>query len=326
MEELSRNDTLLKLIMDLGGEGTRQEINELIPQYWNLREDDKAIEPIPRKPYYWHRADACRQALKDRHGFLDLVGNIWKVTEKGIEYLKKKGLYNEKLEKTRLTKVEGKKRQIAVMQLLYENQDKVCNMGLIVTMFPEYYSVSDSEYEKDAQGRLKYYKTVGGILSSLKKQNKVNNPEHEWQLTEKGIKELNPPLAEKEFYEPFKQWMSKKFQCETEICANNRRRGYYSNPDLRGKKGSDTIAIEMKSSENINDCLKGLFQALNYQLCNNQSYLVVPRLTENFERISKLSQRLGIGLIVFDNTSSINPSFEIVFDAKKENLTVEDFE
>lgn len=92
MKELTRKDALLKLIMDLGGEGTRPEINERIPEYWTLREDDKEIEPIPQKPYYWHRADSYRQQLKDRYGFLNLINGIWKVTPEGKEYLVKQGL------------------------------------------------------------------------------------------------------------------------------------------------------------------------------------------------------------------------------------------
>ena len=327
MKNLSRKDAMLKLIMDLGGEGTRQEISKKIHEYWELTDEDKTIEPIPQKPYYWHRGDSCRQVLKDKDGFLDFAGGVWKITPKGIDYLKQQGFYEEKEIKSRLSKEEGKHRQIAVMRLLYENQDKICNKAFINNLFPEYYPLADSEYENDAEGYPKYWKTVAGVLSYLKIQNKANNIKHGvWQLTKEGIKELKPPLAEKTFYEPFKKWMSENLQCNAEICANNRRKGYYTNPDLVGHKDDVKITIEIKSSENINDCLKGLVQALCYRSFSNQAYLVVPRGTEDFERLSKLAESLGIGLVVFDNTSSTNPNFKIIFEAKRENIKDKDFE
>ena len=321
VKKISRKDAVLKLIIDLGGEGTRQEINEKIPDYWDLRNDDKAIEEFTQKPFYWHRADGARQSLKDNDNFLDSAGGIWKITQKGIEYLVEEGIYEERVVKSRLSKEETKHRKLSLMKLLWENKNEICNKPFIYNLFPEKYPVTETEREADAQGYPKYWKTISGDLDNLKKQNKVDNPKRGvWQLTQAGIKELNPPLAEKEFYEPFKQWMSEIFKCKAEICANSRRKGAYTNPDLKGNKGNTTISIEIKSSENISDCFKGVVQALCYQLFSNQAYLVVPRTAEGFERLSKIAERLGIGLVVFDNTSSVNPNFKIVFEAKREEI------
>jgi len=321
-EMLTRKDALLKLIMELGGEGTRQEINEKIKpsQCWELREDDEKIEDSTQKPYYWHRADGVRQGLKDKDGFLTLDENIWKITQEGIEYLKKEGLYEEKIIK-RLSKDEGKIRQFAVMKLLYENRNKTCNKGLIHELFPKYYRVTDDEYEDDAEGNPKYYKTVAGVLSYLKTQNKADNPKHgKWELTNEGIKELNPPLDEKEFYEPFKQWMNDNLKCEkVVICADNRKGGKYVNPDLIGEKDNETISIEIKSKY---DLFVGILQSLCYKLNCHKSYLVIPQTADELVKIEALAKRNGIGLILFDNTSSENPQFKICLEARKDEPEV----
>jgi len=323
VKKLSRKDAVLKLIIDLGGEGTRKEINEKIPDYWDLRDDDEAIEEISQKPYYWHRADSMRNVLKDTYKYLSLADNIWKITQEGMEYLKENGLCEAKVVKIRLSKEEGRLRRIALMKLLWENKDEICNKSFIYNLFSKYYPVLENERTNE-KGKPKYWKAVDGAIAYLKTQNKIENPTHGvWQLTTEGEKELNPPLAEKEFYEPFKQWMSENFQCKVEICANSRRKGSYTNPDLKGSHNSTTITIEIKSSENISACLKGVVQALCYQEFSNQSYLVVPRTAESLKRLSKIAERLGIGLIVFDNTSSINPNFKIVFKAKEADIPIE---
>ena len=36
----SRKDSLLRLFSDIGGEGTRSQINERIPDYWELRPEE----------------------------------------------------------------------------------------------------------------------------------------------------------------------------------------------------------------------------------------------------------------------------------------------
>jgi hypothetical protein len=320
MENISRQDKLLQLIMDLGGEGDRQTINPKIPDYWDLREDDKEIELPQKRPYYWHRADSQCQGLKLK-GFLELAGGIWKVTSEGKIYLIKKGLYKEtEVAKNRISQQESINRKKKLLQLLFENQDKVCDKVLINDLFPEYYPISDNERELDAQGHPKYWKTIAGMLSFMK-GDLVNNPRSGvWELTKKGLKEINPPLPEKEFYKPFAEWMSQNLLCDTKVCSNKRikSRGQNANPDVIGTNNNqEKIAIEIKSSENSRNIFSGLLQALSYKLFSHQSYLVVPKTVDDSSRLVLLAKRSGIGLIEFDNTSSSNPHFTIVVEALK---------
>ncbi len=89
----TRKDALLRLIWELGGEAVREKINQEIPKYWELSEKDREIEPGVSKPRYWHTSASICQALKDRDGYLENPSRgIWRITEKGKEYLPSKGL------------------------------------------------------------------------------------------------------------------------------------------------------------------------------------------------------------------------------------------
>jgi len=40
----TRKDSLLRLISDIGGEGTREQINAKVPKYWELSNEELEIE------------------------------------------------------------------------------------------------------------------------------------------------------------------------------------------------------------------------------------------------------------------------------------------
>lgn len=85
---MSREDKLLKLIFDLGGEASRKQINKKLPEYWELDDSDNEIEEGVGKPRYWHRSASVCQILKDRKGYLENpTRGIWRITEKGRKYL-----------------------------------------------------------------------------------------------------------------------------------------------------------------------------------------------------------------------------------------------
>jgi hypothetical protein len=84
----SRKDSLLRLFSDMGGEGTRSQINERIPDYWELRPEELEIEAGTAKPLYWHRVASACQPLKDRYGYLENPKRgTWRLTDKGRAYL-----------------------------------------------------------------------------------------------------------------------------------------------------------------------------------------------------------------------------------------------
>lgn len=88
----TRKAGLLKLISDIGGEGTREQINAKVPKYWELSNKELEIEEGVGKPLYWHHVAGVCQALKDRNHYLEnSKRGVWKITEAGKNYLSSMG-------------------------------------------------------------------------------------------------------------------------------------------------------------------------------------------------------------------------------------------
>ncbi|PJB21941.1 MAG: hypothetical protein CO114_02710 [Euryarchaeota archaeon CG_4_9_14_3_um_filter_38_12] len=88
----TRKDSLLRLISDLGGEATREQVNANLSKYWELSKEEKEIEEGVGKPLFWHHSASVCQALKDRDGYLENPKRgIWKITEAGKKYLSSMG-------------------------------------------------------------------------------------------------------------------------------------------------------------------------------------------------------------------------------------------
>jgi hypothetical protein len=84
----SRKDSLLRLISDVGGEGTIPQINEKVPEYWELHEQELEIERGTTRPLYWHHVASVCQSLKDRDGYLENPKRgVWKITQAGTNHL-----------------------------------------------------------------------------------------------------------------------------------------------------------------------------------------------------------------------------------------------
>lgn len=84
----SRKNSLLRLIADLGGESTREQINEKIGDYWELRKEELEIEEGVGKPLYWHHVASVCQSLKDKDDYVENPKRgVWKITVKGKDYL-----------------------------------------------------------------------------------------------------------------------------------------------------------------------------------------------------------------------------------------------
>lgn len=95
---VTRKASVLKLIYDIGGEGTREQINVRIPGYWELSNDELEIEEGTLKPLYWHHVASICQSLKDRDQYLENPKRgVWKITEAGREELSHLGLIDKSL-------------------------------------------------------------------------------------------------------------------------------------------------------------------------------------------------------------------------------------
>jgi len=88
VREETRKNSLLKLIYDIGGEGTREQINAKVPEYWELSKEELEIEKGVGKPLYWHRVASACQSLKDRDSYLENPRlGVWKITDTGKKHL-----------------------------------------------------------------------------------------------------------------------------------------------------------------------------------------------------------------------------------------------
>lgn len=96
LRKVSRKASLLKLIYDIGGEGTREQINAKISEYWELSDEELEIEEGVGKPIYWHHVSSVCQALKDKDHYLENPRRgVWKITKAGRRELSRLGLIDK---------------------------------------------------------------------------------------------------------------------------------------------------------------------------------------------------------------------------------------
>lgn len=82
---MTRKNSLLKLINDLGGKGQHSDFCGKIRDYWELTEEEKRNEKR-----LFHHVASIEQALKTSE-LIELQGGIWRITEKGKKHLSSMG-------------------------------------------------------------------------------------------------------------------------------------------------------------------------------------------------------------------------------------------
>ncbi len=136
-------------------------------------------------------------------------------------------------------------------------------------------------------------------------------------FVEKGI-------AEKDFYQPFAEWLVKLGECtRANRLGGNTFKDKWFTPDVIGvrapherdviKLPTDVVSAEIKIDTKTEYLIIGFGQACSYKLFSHKSYLVIPKESskENIERLDASCRILGIGLILFNNSSPKIPDFEI---------------
>ena len=148
-------------------------------------------------------------------------------------------------------------------------------------------------------------------------------------------KEQEPSLEhrktarEENFYSPFADWLVNELEeCTKAIfLGRNRFKDKWGTPDvigIRETRKSDIIKLptEIVSAEikiDTGNLIVAFGQACSYKLFSHKSYIVIPENSpeEDIARIDALSRGFGIGLILFDNSNSKTPQFEIRVRAAK---------
>lgn len=138
-------------------------------------------------------------------------------------------------------------------------------------------------------------------------------------------------LHEEDFYEPFADWLKNELEEVTKVIplGGNRFKNKWGTPDVIGvyktkpshiiKAEPIVVSAEIKFGNTSSDLITAFGQACAYKLFSHKVYLVIPNNSNESEisRIESLCLILGIGLILYDNTSKENPEFEIKCRAVK---------
>lgn len=136
-------------------------------------------------------------------------------------------------------------------------------------------------------------------------------------------------VQEENFYQPFAEWLVNDLEECTKTLAlgGNKFKDKWGTPDvigIRDPRKSDIIKppTEIVSAEIKFDTaalITAFGQACSYKLFSHKSYLVIPKdsLEEDIARLDALCRIFGIGLILFDNSTSEAPEFQIRVRAAK---------
>lgn len=151
------------------------------------------------------------------------------------------------------------------------------------------------------------------------------------QLRPDLVPEASGRVKEEDFYGPFADWLENDLEeCTKAIpLGGNRFKDMWGTPDVIGKresKKSDILEAETEivSAEiklDANQLVTAFGQACAYRLFSHKSYLVVPNVSpqEEIARMDALCQVFGIGLILFDASSSNTPNFTIRVRARRQD-------
>jgi hypothetical protein len=130
-------------------------------------------------------------------------------------------------------------------------------------------------------------------------------------------------IAEKDFYGPFAEWITKELEeCTNAIALGGNRFGdKWGTPDVIGVRESRKYDIikalpEIVSAEikiDPRSLITAFGQCCSYKLFSHKSYIVVPKESSlpDKARLDSLCRIFGIGLILFDSKSPNDPEFEI---------------
>ena len=130
------------------------------------------------------------------------------------------------------------------------------------------------------------------------------------------------PIYEKDFYEPFAEWLRDELEEVTEALAigGNIFKGKWNTPDvigvLRPLKGNlvkfDPQIVSAEIKIDPSQPIIAFGQAISYRLFSHKSYVVLPSTMapDDLDRIIALATIFGLGFVTF-NPDVQSPAFQI---------------
>ncbi|HEX3656940.1 MAG TPA: hypothetical protein VHV55_14080 [Pirellulales bacterium] len=217
----------------------------------------------------------------------------------------------------------GKRIQLAALELLEQAPEGIRYSALVRRVMQ-----LDGEFKQN---------TVHGNVWNLdvKYPNQVDKPSRGlFRLAKYQADDLGPPVPgptsagpakclERDFYALFADWLVN----ETEECTKaiplggNKFGGRWGTPDVIGKRESkagdiikapvEIVSAEIKSD--VSQLVTAFGQACAYCLFSHKTYLVIPDKAPDDEvaRLDALCQVFGLGLVLFDPGTPIDPRFTI---------------
>jgi len=162
------------------------------------------------------------------------------------------------------------------------------------------------------------YKPSRGLFRLLEFKDPVTD-ELKKEVQPKEIKKI----SEEHFYSSFSNWWKNDLEDVTHSIPLGKKRfqDKWGTPDVIGKKESQRSDIIQGQTEIVSSEIKtattqlitAFGQACSYKLFSHKSYLVVPKQSSQDEiaRLDSLCQLFGIGLVLFDASSSESPEYMI---------------
>ncbi len=136
-------------------------------------------------------------------------------------------------------------------------------------------------------------------------------------------KEKPGKYQERDFYEPFAEWLKTEGECtEAKRLGESKLPRYWGTPDVIGvwktprfapKESYEIVSAEVKIDNSTSSLLTGFAQACCYKLFSHKAYLVIPNKTraDVVKRLTALCMSFRIGLILFDAEDAEDPKWEI---------------
>jgi hypothetical protein len=124
-----------------------------------------------------------------------------------------------------------------------------------------------------------------------------------------------PHINESLVYEPFADFLVASLgECTKAIrLGGNRMRNWFGTPDVIGIRKLpaesiftfpvEIVSAEIKTATDASVLIKAFGQACSYRLFSHKSYIVVPKNSNELERLESLCLLFGIGLILVDLTN-----------------------
>jgi hypothetical protein len=171
----------------------------------------------------------------------------------------------------------------------------------------------------------KVYKPSRGLFRSVEFKDQITG-----QIKHEPGTKPDKKIKEEDFYASFAEWLVNDLEeCTKAIpVGGNKFKDKWGTPDVVGKRESrksdiikaDTEIVSAEIKTDASQLVIAFGQACAYSVFSHRSYLVIPKSSteDELSRLDAMCQVFGVGLILFDASSTDNPTFSIRVRARRQ--------